>query len=224
MSIVDWMFVIGISLAIVALLGSGYFVLQALRMHQQLRRLPVRRLKNKKKRRAVARKRHRLTQSRKKSLGFCLVLLLLTGLLGGASFYLADYQAMNLTTDDADSLAKGYYLLSDFEDQLMIAKEKGDEEEKIQKNIRYLATAMASYGTKKASDVNSAEGQLTLNRYYNSIKQLGMNASTQTKNFYGNSQIVDSFLEDIKNTQSYEKAAFVFYKVDEMALAEEKAE
>ncbi|WP_227011205.1 hypothetical protein [Enterococcus wangshanyuanii] len=92
----------------------------------------------------------------------------------------------------------------------------------MQKNIRYLATAMASYGTKTASTINSKEGQLTLNRYYNAIKQVGMNASTQTKNFYGNAQIVDSFLEDIEKVKVYEKAAFTYYKVDETAFSEEK--
>lgn len=222
MSIVDWIFIIGIALTIVGLLGAIYFLIQIVRTRKQIRRLPTRRIKNKKKRRALARKRQELTQKRKKNLWLLLVSLLMAGLFGGSSAYLSYYQAMNLTTNDSDSVVKGYYLLRDFEDQLVIAKEKGDEEEKLQKNIRYLATAMASYGTKKASDVNSEQGQLTLNRYYNAIKQLGMNASTQTKNFYGNPQVVDSFITDIQTAQKYEKDAFAYYKVDESAFSEEK--
>lgn len=222
MSTIDWIFVISIAMTIVVLLGSGYFFVRIIRIKQQIKRLPVRRSKNKKKQRAVAKKRQVLIKKKKSSVKFFLMLLFLTGLFAGASSYLSYYQAMNLTTNDSDSVVKGYYLLRDFEQQLALAKEKGDNEEKLQKNIRYLATAMASYGTKTASTINSQEGQLTLNRYYNAIKQVGMNASTQTKNFYGNAQIVDSFLEDIEKVKTYEKAAFTYYKVDETAFSEEK--
>ncbi|OTN84013.1 hypothetical protein A5819_003563 [Enterococcus sp. 7E2_DIV0204] len=222
MSIVDWIYIIGIALTIVLFLGFAYFLVQILRIQKQIHRLPSRRIKNKKKRNIIARKRANFMHMRKRSLGYCLSLFLGTGLFCGAIIYFSYYQAMNLTTGDSDSVVKGYYLLRDFEQQVTVAKEKGDDEEKIQKDIRYLATAMASYGTKTASTSNSQEGQLILNRYYNAIKQMGMNASTQTKNFYGNSVISDSFLEDIKKVQSYEKATFVYYKVDESAFSKEK--
>lgn len=73
----------------------------------------------------------------------------ITAILAGGMAYLSYYQSMNLTTEDSDSVVKGYYLLRDFEDQLIVARDKSDEEEKLQKNLRYLATSMASYGTKK---------------------------------------------------------------------------
>lgn len=222
MSILDWIFIIGIALAIVALLGSGYFLVQFFRMRGMLKKVPNKKFKNKKKNKRIAVKKQQLTKKKKKNLQLFFVMLLVTGVLAGGAAYLSYYQSMNLTTDDSDSVVKGYYLLRDFEEQIILARDKGDDEEKLQKNIRYLATAMASYGTKKASDVNSQEGQITLNRYYNAIKQLGMNASTQTKNFFGNQELVDGFLTDIKQAQDYEKAAFDYYKVNESAFKEEK--
>lgn len=222
MSIVDWIFVTGVALTIVALLGSSYFFVQVLRIRQQINKLLVKRVKNKKKRKAIMRKRRKLTKKQKKCFQFGVILIIITGVLGGSCTYLAHYQAMNLTTNDSDSVVKGYYLLRDFKDQLEIAKNKSDNEEKLQKNIRYLATAMASYGTKTASTVNSEKGQLVLNRYYNAIKQVGMNASTQTKNFYGNTQTVNSFLEDLEKVHTYEKEAFTYYKVDESAFSKDK--
>ncbi|MDA9471591.1 hypothetical protein [Enterococcus sp. 5H] len=222
MSILDWIFIIGIALAIVALLGSGYFLVQFFRMRGMLKKVPNKKFKNKKKNKRIAVKKQQLTKKKKKNLRLFFVMLLVTGVLAGGAAYLSYYQSMNLTTDDSDSVVKGYYLLRDFEEQIILARDKGDDEEKLQKNIRYLATAMASYGTKKASDVNSKEGQITLNRYYNAIKQLGMNASTQTKNFFGNQELVDGFLTDIKQAQDYEKAAFDYYKVNESAFKEEK--
>lgn len=222
MSILDWIFIIGIALAIVALLGSGYFLVQFFRMRGMLKKVPNKKFKNKKKNKRIAVKKQQLTKKKKKNLRLFFVMLLVTGVLAGGAAYLSYYQSMNLTTDDSDSVVKGYYLLRDFEEQIILARDKGDDEEKLQKNIRYLATAMASYGTKKASDVNSQEGQITLNRYYNAIKQLGMNASTQTKNFFGNQELVNGFLTDIKQAQDYEKAAFDYYKVNESAFKEEK--
>lgn len=222
MSILDWIFIIGIALAIVTLLGSGYFLVQFFRMRGMLKKVPNKKFKNKKKNKRIALKKQQLTKKKKKNLRLFFVMLLVTGVLAGGAAYLSYYQSMNLTTDDSDSVVKGYYLLRDFEEQIILARDKGDDEEKLQKNIRYLATAMASYGTKKASDVNSQEGQITLNRYYNAIKQLGMNASTQTKNFFGNQELVDGFLTDVKQAQDYEKAAFDYYKVNESAFKEEK--
>lgn len=222
MSILEWIFIIGIALAIVALLSSGYFLVQFFRKRGMLKKVPNKKFKNKKKNKQMRLKRQQLTKQKKKSLRLFFILLLVTGVLAGGVSYLSYYQSMNLTTDDSDSVVKGYYLLRDFEEQLVLARDKGDDEEKLQKNIRYLATSMASYGTKKASDVNSKEGQITLNRYYNALKQLGMNASTQTKNFFGNQELVDGFLADIKKAQDYEKAAFDYYKVNESAFKEEK--
>lgn len=222
MSVLDWIFITGIAFTIVGVVGLIYFSVQILRTWQQIRRLPNKRIKNKKRRRIIMRKRIQLTGKKQQYFRFILVILVLICIFGGSSKYISYYQSMYLTTDDSDSVVKSYYLLRDFEQQITIAKEKGDDEEKLQKNIRYLATAMASYGTKIASKSNSQEGQITLNRYYNAIKQIGMNASTQTKNFYGNSTIVDDFLKDIKRTQTYEKSAFAYYKVDESAFSQEK--
>lgn len=222
MSVLDWIFIIGIALSIVALLGSGYFLVQFFHKRRLLKKLPNKKFKNKKKNRKIARKKQQLMKQKKKSVRLFWLMSFVTVVLAGGFSYLSYYQSMNLTTGDSDSVVKGYYLLRDFEDQLIVARDKSDDEEKLQKNIRYLATSMASYGTKKASDINSEEGQITLNRYYNSIKQLGMNASTQTKNFFGNQALVDSFLADIKKAQDYEKQTFDYYKVNESAFKEEK--
>ncbi|MEI5991693.1 hypothetical protein [Enterococcus crotali] len=222
MSVLDWVFIIGIALSIVALLGSVYCLVQFFRKRAMLKKLPNKKFKNKKKNRKIARKKQQLMKQKKKSVRLFWVMAVITAILAGGMSYLSYYQSMNLTTEDSDSVVKGYYLLRDFEDQLIVARDKSDDEEKLQKNLRYLATSMASYGTKKASDVNSEEGQITLNRYYNSVKQLGMNASTQTKNFFGNQELVDNFLADIKKAQVYEKETFDYYKVNESAFKEEK--
>ncbi|WP_348922400.1 hypothetical protein [Enterococcus rotai] len=222
MTILDQLFIGGIAIAIVLFLLAIYFLIQCVRTQTKLSKLPKKRLKNKKKNRRIVKQRIQLKKAKKKQLTFTIVFIILAGLLTGGVGYLSYYQSMNLSSDDSDTVVKSYYLIGDFAKELEIAKNKEDDEEKVRQNIRYLATSMTTQGIKKASGINTEEGQMILNRYYNAVKQLGMNASTQTYNFYGNAQLVDSFLEDIKKIDVYEKAAFAYYKVDEAALSKEK--
>lgn len=222
MTILDQLFIGGAAVTIVLILLAIYFLIQFIRTRSKLSKLPKKRLKNKKKNKRVVKQRIQLNKTKKKQLTSMIVSLVLAGLLSGGVGYLSYYQSMNLSSDDSDTIVKSYYLIEDFAKELEIAKNKEEDEEKVRQNIRYLATSMASQGNKKASDVNTEEGQMILNRYYNAVKQLGMNTSTQTYNFYGNPQLVDSFLEDIKKIEVYEKEAFTYYKVDESALSKEK--
>lgn len=222
MSILESIFVASLAAAIITFLGIFLFGFLYFIQQKELGKLPNKKLKNKKKNKKAAKQRKELQRKKKKSLIWIMWLVILTVSFSGSSAYISYYQAMNLTTEDSDSVVRGYYLLRDFEEQLILARDQADDEEKLQQNIRYLATAMASYGTKKASTLNSQEGQLILNRYYNATKQLGMNASTQTKNFYGNPDLVEEFLRDIIKAQEHERAAFDYYKVNEAAFSEAK--
>jgi hypothetical protein len=97
------------------------------------------------------------------------------------------------------------------------------EKEKLEYNLRYLSTGMASYGLKKASIINSAEGQLLLNRYYTAMKQLGVNVSTQIKHVHDNTALIDEFLADVQKIRQYEQDVFNYYKVNSKTFAESKS-
>lgn len=222
MSILEILFTGGVVSAILSLLGTLFFLFSYFIQRKKLTNLPMKKFKNKKKNKRIARQRRELKEKKKKKLIWVVLLMTLTLAFSGASAYITYYQSMNLTANDSDSVVRGYYLLKDFEEQLILSRDKGDEEEKLQQNIRYLATSMASYGAKKASNVNTKQGQLILNRYYIGLKQLGMNASTQTKNFYNNPELVEEFLKDITKAHKYEREAFDYYKVNEDAFSEDK--
>nr|WP_242700643.1 hypothetical protein [Enterococcus sp. DIV0212c] len=200
---------------------TAYFLIQNVRTKRKIKQLP-KKGKNKKRNKRIFQQRNRLKKDQKRQLKGFILSSMFAGLLAGGISYLSYYQSMNLSSNDSDVVVKCYYLLRDFEKEITTAKNQGDDEDKVQQNIRYLATSMASQGVKKASAINTEEGQLILNRYYNSVKQLGMNASTQTKNFYGNANVVDDFLADIKKAESYEKEAFNYYKVSQAAFEKEK--
>ncbi|WP_207695247.1 hypothetical protein DOK67_0001207 [Enterococcus sp. DIV0212c] len=221
MTVLDQLFIIGAAIVIVLLFLTAYFLIQNVRTKRKIKQLP-KKGKNKKRNKRIFQQRNRLKKDQKRQLKGFILSSMFAGLLAGGISYLSYYQSMNLSSNDSDVVVKCYYLLRDFEKEITTAKNQGDDEDKVQQNIRYLATSMASQGVKKASAINTEEGQLILNRYYNSVKQLGMNASTQTKNFYGNANVVDDFLADIKKAESYEKEAFNYYKVSQAAFEKEK--
>lgn len=222
MSFLEWGFIGGMSGAILSFLGGLYQLVEYVLKSRKLNSLPVDHFKNKHKKRKILSLRKKLTLQKKKYLTR-LVIFLVVGIgLTGGSLFISHYQAMNLTSDDSETVVKGYYLLTDFQKQLDLAKNKKDERDKVQKNIRYLATIMASYGTKSADSMNSEEGQTKLNRYFQGISQLGVNVSAQTENFYGNQKLTDEYLSDIKKVEGYQKSVFTYYKVKEDAFLKEK--
>lgn len=220
MSVLDSIFIGVVVAAILFFIGTVYFLVQFAVIRRKIQKLSTRRVKNKKKKQ-LRKRLNQLKKKKRRSVTSFVVVLLLTMSFSGGSFYISYYQSRNLTTEDSDLVVKGYYLLRDFEEQLLKAGNQEEDEIKIQQNIRYLAATLASYGTKKASNVNSKEGQLALNRYYTSLMQIGMNTSTQTKNFFANMDLVGEFLNDADRIKEYEKAAFEYYQVDESALLEE---
>lgn len=221
MSVVEIIYISGVVATILSFLGAGYNGAQYIRYKKQFYFWANKRSKKKKRKKQIARKRNFFSLGKKQKIKRTIIFLILGLALAAGSGYASYYQSMNLTADDSDAVVKGYYLLRDFETQVKSAKEQSIEEEKIQENIRYLATSLASYGTKKASDLNSKKGQLTLNRYYNTLKELGMNASTRTNNFFGNEQLAEEFLSDIVKVKGYEKNAFDYYKVNTDNFSEE---
>ncbi|MGX6969581.1 hypothetical protein [Vagococcus bubulae] len=218
----EWIYIIALSLGILFVIGVCYFLFRFIFLGKKLKQLSKKRVKNKKQKREKKEEKKALTKKKHSILILFIVSLVSSILFFSGSAYIKYYQSMNLTQEDSKSIVSSYYLIRDFEDQLKLLRDKKDDQVKLEQNIRQLSTSMASYGTKKASTVNSVDGQLILNRYYNSVKQLGMNASTQTKNFYGNSELVNDFLKDIQGAKDYEGDVFRYYKVDKSVLIKAK--
>ncbi|WP_265459918.1 hypothetical protein [Enterococcus sp. HY326] len=221
MTVLEWVFIGCLASAILFLIFAIFFFIRYFQTKKKIKRLPKKKVRNKKKRKRFAIQKMQLEKRKKRNIRSVAILLILTLIAGGGAGYVNYYQAMNLSVDDADSIVKSYYLIRDFEDQIQLAKDQQDEQDKLQKNIRYLSTSMASYGTLKASELNTTEGQIALNRYYNAIKELGVNGSANYTLFYGNTELSDEYLQDIEKVKSYEKQVFDFYNVDEAALLEE---
>lgn len=224
MSVLETLFIILVACTLLSTMGIFLYLILFYNTKKSIRSLMNKRFKSRKKNKKITRKKNKLIKKKNKYRYSMIITVICAAIFGGGSLYISYYQSMNLTNNDSDAVVKGYYFLQDFQEQLDIAKNEGDSKDKLEQNIRYLSTAMASYGIQKASTLNSKEGQLVLNRYYISLKQIGMNASTQTTNFYGNPSLVSEFNEDIKRVKEYEKAAFDYFKVDSTVFSENKVE
>lgn len=142
----------------------------------------------------------------------------LSVILMASSFALKSYISRSLSGEDGDTLAQAYYLVRNFEEQVELAAIKSEEEEKVVRNINYLATAMASYGVYTASYLNSEEGQLALNKYYGAIKELGINNTAMANELYGNQVLAEETRKDIKRIKAYEKKVVDYYQIDTSVL------
>lgn len=222
MTTLDWIFMVMLVLAILSGLFFGLFLFLSMGTKRKIKQLSTIRVKNKKKQKKLYFKKKKLVSKQKKQRTATLLFLLAAGFFTGSGMYAMYYQATNLTIDDSDSIVQGYYLLQDFDGELEHAGQGAENQTKIESNLRYLSSAMSSFGTKRASTVNTEEGQLALNRFYDSIKELGTNAVNNYTKFYNNPTLVKEYQKDIQNAQKYEKKVLELYKVNESALKKQK--
>lgn len=171
--------------------------------------------RKKKKIRQTIVKLKRIKHSRVKKM---IILMSLSVTLMASSYALKTHISRSLSGENGDTMAQAYYLIRNFEEQVDLAATKSEEEEKVTRNINYLATTMASYGVYTASYLNSEEGQLSLNKYYDAIKELGINNATMANEFYGNSILAEETQEDIKRLKAYEQKVVDYYQIDTSIL------
>lgn len=212
----------GIGLSLLLFLCSVFLLCLFFYHRREIRNFPPPPKRNKQKRKRWKRRLIDVKKGQKRRLKRLLLSFVLSLLLAGGAGYARYYQAMNLTRKDSDAVAKSYYLVRDFEKELEVVKKEEKMTNKTQETLRHVTTSMASYGIEKADSNNALEGQLLLNKYYDSVKQLGANASIQINNLADNDELAASFLVDSEKIKKIEKQILVFYKVSEEALKKEE--
>lgn len=184
----------------------------------QIKKLKRLKTKSKSKRREQKKELKILAKSSKKYLISFIIFLFLSICLGSISAYVTYYQSINLGDKDKELVVKAYYLLTDLDKQLESISKGDVDQKKSAQNIQNLGGSMASYSGIVASDLNKEEGQIKINRYYNIVKEIGINSSGQSQDFFENKELVTEFRNDVKKAQGYQKEVFKFYKVDENSL------
>jgi len=221
MNVVSLIIVGIISVSLVLLIFGIIMLFQLVKTTKELKNLPSKPPKSRKKRKKWKETQGLLNKKIKKKRISSIVFVVLSIVLGAISYYVIYYQSTNLTSEDEKNIVTSYYLLRDFQKEIDKAAKKEIDESASNQNIRYLATRLASYTSNKASTLNTIEGQSALNRYYSSLSQLGLNATRESSNFYGNLAIVEEFQSDIKKTITYETSAFDYFKINQDVLKAE---
>lgn len=221
MAILEWVFlgtfIGGLLFLLLCILSFILFLINS----KKVKELKGKKTRNKSKRKKQKKEIIRLGKSKKKSLVSFIICLLLAIGSGTAAAYVSYYQSVNLSDNDSKSVVEAYYLINDIEKQLKIAEEEKEDKTKVSSAIRKYASQMASFNSRRASELNKEDGQVLLNRYYNIVKEIGVNASNQSQDFYGNKELSQEFIKDINRAKGFQKEVFKYYKVDEKSLEKE---
>ena len=219
--ILDWFFIILLSLAILVLICAIFQFLSSVSKNKKIKDLKKLHSKNKRKRKKMMIQRKKLENQQKKERTRTIIFLLMGVLAIGAAFYSRYYQSMNLSEKDSTAVVQGYLLNTEIERQLA-SLDKEENVEKSKKNIQELSARLASYGARRADGRLSKDGQLMLNQLYKNMKELGLNLSNQSLDSLKESETLASYQEDIKKIQVNQKNVFTYFHIDESALKEKK--
>ncbi|MBO0471768.1 hypothetical protein JZO66_14510 [Enterococcus sp. DIV0242_7C1] len=221
MTILDWIAVICLATAILFLLSVTLFFILFIRAKKDVSKLTKIRTKNKKKRKRIIRAKRQAQKKQKRNILLSILCLIASLAFGAGSAYTIYYQASNLSEADQKAIVNGYYYLNEIENQLSDAADNGDEKT-ISTNMNTLASRLSGFALNKADYRISSEGQLLINRYYTSMKELGVNLSSQSLEVYRDPKQLETLKADVEKVKNNEKAVFKKFNVDEKSLAEQK--
>lgn len=221
MTTLDWIAVIALASAILFLLFMLLLVVLRIKSGRQLTKLKRIRTKNKKKRKRLIRQRRMLEKKRRKYLISAILLLVLGSAGLGISAYTIYYQSTNLNQKDQEMIVKGYYYLGDIEEQLSLA-ESGAGSDSLGNDLTTLASRLGTFAVVRADYRLGSDYQQLLNRYYSSLKDLGINLASRTSGFYANPEELSDFQEDLAKVRENQKEVFKAFTVNEASLKEQK--
>ncbi|OTN88825.1 hypothetical protein A5819_001317 [Enterococcus sp. 7E2_DIV0204] len=221
MLLLDWVFIATLSSAILFALFSLFCFFRLFQIRKQLNQLSRIRSKNTRKRKKIRRKIKKTTVKLKKQRRNLLVFSILAICLCATAFYSRYYQATNLGEQDSDGIVQGYYLLNETVNQINQLSENNNSE-KVENNLRELAAKLSSFGMRGADGRLTSEGQRLLSRYYNQMKELGLNLNNQSSEMVDNPEKREEYISVIQKTQATQKKIIEYFKVNEQALQQKK--
>ncbi|MEI5994294.1 hypothetical protein [Candidatus Enterococcus mansonii] len=221
MTILDWIAVICLAAAILFFIFMCLFLVFVFRVQSKVKKLSSIRTKNKRKRKKMIFTKRKLIKKRKRNLVTAILFLVIGILAMSASAYTVFYQSTNLGETDQKAIINGYYYLSEIENQLKEIEADG-ESQKLDSNFNTLSARLSSFALNQADYRISSDGQSIVNRYYSSMKELGINLSAQPSRFYKDAEKLAEFKLDFEKVKKNEDAVLKKFKIDEKSLMEKK--
>lgn len=219
MELLDWLFVILLSLAIFAVIFLVISLVGWTVGSQKLSKVSA--LKpNKKQRRAWLEYRLELTNQISKKRNQAVFALIFAAVFAGGSFYIQYHQSTSLTAKDSENVVQGYFILQELEKQLTELPNSSNEK-KTQATIYELSSRLVSYGSNVPEPRLGKEEKLVLKQLYTRMKQLGINLAGLSITQLKTEDVNTGYLNDIKRTQLAQEKVFEHFKVNKTALQQE---
>ena len=221
MSLLDWVFIGTLSSAILFALFFLLSIILLFSTGKQIQQLTKIRTKNSRKRKKIKRALKKAKVKQKKQRWSFVICLILVGVLSSTAFYARYYQATNLGERDSEGIVQCYYLLNETKEQINKLSESSSTE-KSENNLRELAAKLSSFGMRGADGRLTEEGQRLLTRYYNQVKELGLNLNNQSVEMLDNLETRESYLNDLQKAQKTQSKIITYFKINESALKQKK--
>lgn len=220
MTSLEWLVTISVS---IVLLFSFFFLLFFyffLRNKKQYSSLQKKRFKRQRAKKNKKRQLKLLLKSKKRFFYLTIFSIVIVIVSAGIAGYAKYYEMSNLSKNDMENIADGYYFISNVKTELENIKNKDiSSPEKTSENLHSLSLRLSGFSAKKGSDRNSVEGQYLLNRYYSLLGQFGLNLSSQDySSFIENETLLEGFLSDIDKIDEQQTKVIDFFKIDKSSL------
>lgn len=213
----ELIFILLISVSIIMLLLAIFNLFNFIIRNKKINKLS-KEAKKKKKKRKIKKEITYVTQQKKSSSKFFFTFIVLSSLSLGGYFGIKNYFEKNLSKKDMNFVMSTYFLVNDYQANIEDAKNSNGEQNEVTKKISNISYKMSSYATEEPNELLSVEGQRLLNRYFKSISELGINTVPIYQQFYGNAELSDEYIDNVKAVKQNEKELFKYFKIDESRI------
>ncbi|MEI5995025.1 hypothetical protein [Candidatus Enterococcus mansonii] len=217
MTILDWIAIISLSVAILLLFFMLINLVIFFRMGAELKRITKIRTKNKKKRRRLNRKKKDLRKKKQKRMITVASFLFISVLCIMASAYTVYYQSTNLGKDDQNNIVMGYYYLSELEQQISNFEEEKSDGTKLSENLGTISMRLSAFTSKADYRINN-DGQLLINRYYTSMKELGKVMFAEQQQLADSPEKLAELKLDVAKVREKEQKVLDTFKISKKSL------
>lgn len=164
-------------------------------------------------------KKKRENKKKQKELKKLILYLLAILLFLSASFIGINYVRNNqLAKVDKQVILESQNIILDLEKEVQLMENAEVEQIDFEKTMIDIGSIMATKGSHQASEFYPEENQKLLNRYYGSIKELGILISNDVKSLYNNKSRINELKQDIKKVNQYEKKVNKKYKLNKKVV------
>lgn len=221
MTVLDWLFVGGLSTALLCLVIGVFFFILIFGLMKQYTELGKKRPKNKKKKKRWVRTRRKLKNKKNSYIKRSITLLIISASFASGAVYARYYQLTNLSSADGNIIVQSYFITDEVEKSLT-SLQNGADVNKTREKLLELSSLLVSYGGTLPENGLSQKGQQMMNRYYVQIREYGVNIYSLSSEQLSEPERITGYLEDLKRIKQTQKKIFKQFSVNESALRQKK--